>query len=33
MIAAIEEADRLCGNCGCALDPLYKRVLTLLKSE
>ena len=31
--AAIEEADRMCGSCGCALDPLYKRALALLKSK
>lgn len=29
LIAAIEEADRTCGTCGCEFDPLYKRVLEL----
>lgn len=27
LIAAIEQADRECGSCGCELDPLYKQVL------
>lgn len=30
LTAAIEQADRECGNCGCELDPLYKRALELL---
>ncbi len=30
LISAIEEADKVCGNCGCDFDPLYKRVLQLL---
>ena len=30
LIAAIEEADRQCGSCGCEMDPLYKRALELL---
>ncbi len=29
LIAAIEQADRECGSCGCELDPLYKRALEL----
>lgn len=29
LIAAIEQADRECGSCGCELDPLYKRALAL----
>ncbi len=29
LISAIEQADRVCGNCGCELDPLYKRALEL----
>ena len=29
--AAIEEAGRLCDGCGCSLDPLYRRALSLLK--
>jgi hypothetical protein len=29
LIAAIEQADLECGNCGCEFDPLYKRVLEL----
>ena len=28
--AAIEQADRECGSCGCELDPLYTRALALL---
>ena len=31
LIAALEEADRQCGSCGCDFDPLYKRALELLK--
>ncbi|HBG00420.1 MAG TPA: hypothetical protein DDW87_02435 [Firmicutes bacterium] len=30
LTAAIKQADRECGSCGCALDPLYKRALELL---
>ena len=30
LMAAIKQADKECGNCGCDLDPLYKRALTLL---
>lgn len=29
LIAAIEQADQECGDCGCEFDPLYKRVLNL----
>lgn len=29
LIAAIEQADRECGSCGCEFDPLYKRALAL----
>ncbi len=29
LIAAIEEADKVCGSCGCEFDPLYKRALEL----
>ncbi|MDO4741226.1 MAG: hypothetical protein Q4A66_11200 [Eubacteriales bacterium] len=32
VIAAIEEADRECGSCGCEYDALYKRALELLRS-
>ena len=32
LIAAIAEADAGCGSCGCELDPLYKRALTLLRA-
>ena len=28
--AAVEQAERECGSCGCALDALYPRVLKLL---
>ena len=26
----IEEADKVCGSCGCEYDPLYKRALELI---
>lgn len=29
LIAAVEQADRECGSCGCEMDPLYKRCLEL----
>jgi hypothetical protein len=29
LIKAIEQADRECGNCGCELDPLYKKCIEL----
>lgn len=29
LIAAIEQAEQECGNCGCEFDPLYKRALAL----
>lgn len=29
-ISAIKQADRECGNCGCEMDPLYKRALELI---
>ena len=31
LIAAVEEADKTCGNCGCEFDSLYKKALELLK--
>lgn len=30
LIQAIQEADAVCGSCGCEFDPLYKRALALL---
>ena len=30
LIAAIGQADKECGSCGCDFDPLYKRALELL---
>lgn len=27
---AIIQADKVCGNCGCELDELYKRALAIL---
>lgn len=30
LIAAVRQADKECGSCGCELDPLYKRALELL---
>jgi len=32
LIAAVQQADKDCGSCGCELDPLYKRALELLKA-
>src|SRR5699024_12665609 len=29
LVSAIKQADKECGNCGCELDPLYKRALEL----
>lgn len=30
LIAAIQQAERECGGCGCEMDPLYQRALELL---
>lgn len=30
LVLAIKQADEECGNCGCDLDPLYKRALELI---
>ena len=30
IVSAIKQADKECGNCGCELDPLYKRALELI---
>lgn len=30
LAAAIQQADKECGSCGCDFDPLYKRALELL---
>lgn len=30
LVSAIKQADEECGNCGCDLDPLYKRALELI---
>ena len=32
LIAAIKQADKECGSCGCDLDPLYKKALELLNA-
>jgi len=32
LAAAVEQADKDCGSCGCEFDPLYKRALELLKT-
>jgi|LFRM01.1.fsa_nt_gb sugar phosphate isomerase/epimerase len=32
LLAAIEQADKDCGSCGCEFDPLYKRAIALLKT-
>lgn len=31
LVAAVQQADAACGNCGCEMDPLYKRCLVLLE--
>ena len=31
LLAAIEQADKECGSCGCEYDPLYKKAIELLK--
>ncbi len=31
LVAAIRQADRECGSCGCEFDPLYKRALVLIQ--
>jgi hypothetical protein len=30
LIAAIQQADTECGSCGCELDPLYKKALSII---
>ncbi len=30
LIAAIKQADKECGSCGCEFDPLYKRALHIM---
>ncbi len=30
LTAAIQQADKECGSCGCDFDPLYKRALELI---
>lgn len=30
LVSAIRQAEKECGNCGCELDPLYLKTLTLL---
>lgn len=32
LLKAVEQADKECGSCGCEFDPLYKRVLELLRT-
>jgi hypothetical protein len=32
LIAALEQADKDCGSCGCEMDPLYKEALGLLRA-
>jgi len=33
LIDAVAQADVECGNCGCELDPFYKRALELLHAH
>lgn len=30
LVTATRQAEKECGNCGCELDPLYPKALTLL---
>lgn len=30
LIAALKQADKECGSCGCEFDPLYKRALQIM---
>jgi len=30
LVAAIKQADKDCGSCGCEMDPLYKEALKLI---
>lgn len=32
LLAAVEQADKDCGSCGCEYDPLYKKAIRLLKT-
>lgn len=32
LVAAIQNADALCGSCGCEFDPLYKKALEILNN-
>ncbi len=32
LVAAVKEADVVCGSCGCEFDPLYKRALAILQA-
>jgi glutathione peroxidase-family protein len=32
LVAAVTQADKECGSCGCEFDPLYKRALVLLQA-
>ena len=29
LIKAVEQADKVCGNCGCEFDALYKKCLKM----
>lgn len=33
LIAAIQQADELCGSCGCDMDSLYRRAIKLLNEN
>ncbi len=32
LLAAIKQADKECGSCGCSLDDLYKRAIEILEN-
>lgn len=33
LTAAVQEADAVCGSCGCEYDALYKRFLALVSAD
>ena len=32
LLAALKQADKDCGSCGCEFDPLYRKAITLLSA-
>ncbi len=33
LLAAIKQADKECGSCGCNLDDMYKRAIEILENN